>query len=85
MTALAIACALLAAVLFAVAATRQHDEVAGLAIEGRPRLRTFTRLLRSRGWWAGTSLATGGSLLHVVALSLAPLPVVQPLGVFSLV
>ncbi|GLY43265.1 glucosyltransferase [Amycolatopsis sp. NBRC 101858] len=85
MTALAIACALLAAVLFAAAATRQHDEVAGLAVEGTPRLRTLARLLRSRGWWTGTSLAAGGSLLHVVALSLAPLPVVQPLGVFSLV
>ncbi|MFF1610314.1 glycosyltransferase family 4 protein [Amycolatopsis sp. NPDC058278] len=85
MTALAIACALLAAVLFAAAATRQHDEVTELAIEGTPRLRTLARLLRSRGWWAGTSLATGGSLLHVAALSLAPLPVVQPLGVFSLV
>ncbi len=85
MTALAIACALLAAVLFAAAATRQHDEVAGLAVDRTPRLRTLARLLRSRGWWAGTSLAIGGSLLHVVALSLAPLPVVQPLGVFSLV
>ncbi|MEA5360883.1 glycosyltransferase family 4 protein [Amycolatopsis sp., V23-08] len=85
MTALAVACALLAAVLFAAAATRQHHEVAGLAVDGPPRLRTLARLLRSRGWWAGTSLATGGSLLHVVALSLAPLPVVQPLGVFSLV
>jgi glycosyltransferase involved in cell wall biosynthesis len=85
MTAIAIACALLAAVLFAAAATRQHDEVAGLAVDGTPRLRTLARLLRSRGWWTGTSLATGGSLLHVVALSLAPLPVVQPLGVFSLV
>ncbi|WP_326954114.1 glycosyltransferase family 4 protein [Amycolatopsis sp. NBC_01286] len=85
MTALAVACALLAAVLFAAAATRQHDEVAGLAVEGTPRLRTLARLLRSRAWWTGTSLATGGSLLHVVALSLAPLPVVQPLGVFSLV
>jgi glycosyltransferase involved in cell wall biosynthesis len=85
MTALAVVCALLAAVLFAAAATRQHNEVAGLAVDGTPRLRTLARLLRSRGWWTGTSLATGGSLLHVAALSLAPLPVVQPLGVFSLV
>ncbi|WP_370962628.1 glycosyltransferase family 4 protein [Amycolatopsis sp. cg9] len=85
MTALAVVCALLAAALFAVAATRQHAEVAGLAVEGVPGLPTLARLLRSPGWWAGTGLATGGSLLHVVALSLAPLPVVQPLGVFSLV
>ncbi|MFI5590052.1 glycosyltransferase family 4 protein [Amycolatopsis sp. NPDC051758] len=85
MTAFAIVCALAAAVLFAVAATRQHAEVAELAVEGTPGLRTLTRLLRSPGWWTGTGLATGGSLLHVVALSLAPLSVVQPLGVFSLV
>ncbi|MFJ9778846.1 glycosyltransferase family 4 protein [Amycolatopsis sp. NPDC101161] len=85
MTALAIACALVAAVLFAVAAIRQHAEVTELAVDGAPGLRALARLLRSPGWWAGTGLAVGGSLLHVVALSLAPLPVVQPLGVFSLV
>ncbi|MEV7045246.1 glycosyltransferase family 4 protein [Amycolatopsis sp. NPDC051061] len=85
MTALAIVCALVAAVLFAVAATRQHAEVTELAVEGTPGLRVLARLLRSPGWWTGTALATGGSLLHIVALSLAPLPVVQPLGVFSLV
>ncbi len=85
MTALAIACALVAAALFAVAATRQHAEVAVLGVDGTPGLRTLARLLRSPGWWAGTALATGGSVLHLVALSLAPLPVVQPLGVLSLV
>ncbi|MFF1613273.1 glycosyltransferase family 4 protein [Amycolatopsis sp. NPDC058278] len=85
MTALAVACALLAAALFAVAANRQHTEVAGLAVDGSPGLRSLARLLRSPGWWTGTALATGGSLLHVIALSLAPLSVVQPLGVFSLV
>ncbi|WP_103352136.1 glycosyltransferase family 4 protein [Amycolatopsis sp. CA-128772] len=85
MTALAIVCALAAAVLFALAASRQHAEVTDLAVDGTPGLRSLARLLRSPGWWAGTGLATGGSLLHVVALSLAPLPVVQPLGVLSLV
>ena len=85
MTALAVVCALFAAGLFAAAATRQHAEVTGLGVEGTPGLRSLSRLARSPGWWAGTALATGGSLLHVVALSLAPLPVVQPLGVFSLV
>ncbi|MEV6825273.1 glycosyltransferase family 4 protein [Amycolatopsis sp. NPDC051102] len=85
MTAVAMACALVAAVLFAVGAVRQHAEVAELAVAGTPGLRTLARLLRSPGWWAGTGLAVGGSLLHLVALALAPLPVVQPLGVFSLV
>ncbi|RSM37945.1 glycosyltransferase family 4 protein [Amycolatopsis balhimycina DSM 5908] len=85
MTALAIVCALLAAGMFAAAAARQHREVTGLGVEGAPKLRTLARLLRSPGWWLGTGLATGGSLLHILALSLAPLAVVQPLGVFSLV
>jgi glycosyltransferase involved in cell wall biosynthesis len=85
MTALAVVCALLGATLFAAAAVRQHAEVAGLGAEGTPGLRALARLLRSPGWWAGTGLATGGSLLHLAALSLAPLPVVQPLGVLSLV
>ncbi|MFJ1764774.1 glycosyltransferase family 4 protein [Amycolatopsis sp. NPDC088138] len=85
MTAVAIACALLAAVLFAAAAIRQHAEVGGLAVDAAPKLRALAGLLRSPGWWVGTALAAGGSLLHVVALSLAPLAVVQPLGVFSLV
>ncbi|MGW4526492.1 glycosyltransferase [Amycolatopsis sp. NPDC004378] len=85
MTVLAVVCALLGATLFAVAAARQHAEVGGLATAGAPGLRALARLLRSPGWWTGTALAVGGSLLHVVALSLASLPVVQPLGVFSLV
>ncbi|MCR6489176.1 glycosyltransferase [Amycolatopsis sp. OK19-0408] len=85
MTPIAVVCALLAAVLFAVAATRQHAEVTDLAVQGTRGVLALARLLRSPGWWAGTALAVGGSLLHLVALSLAPLPVVQPLGVFSLV
>ncbi|SFW85726.1 glycosyltransferase [Amycolatopsis australiensis] len=85
MTALAIAAALLGAVFFALAATRQHAEVASLGAGRGPALRTLARLLRSRRWWTGTGLAAGGSLLHLAALSLAPLPVVQPLGVLSLV
>ncbi|EOD65002.1 glucosyltransferase, partial [Amycolatopsis vancoresmycina DSM 44592] len=68
-----------------MAATRQHTEVAGLAVDRAPGLRTLSRLLRSPGWWAATGLAAGAGLLHLVALALAPLPVVQPLGVFSLV
>ncbi len=82
---LAIVCALLAAGLFAAAAIRQHREVAVLDVDGLPKLRALAGLLRSPGWWTGTALATGGSLLHVVALALAPLPVVQPLGVVTLV
>lgn len=42
----------------------------------RPRL--LVRLARRRRWLAGTALAIGGWPFHVLALTLAPLTVVQP-------
>jgi hypothetical protein len=79
--------ALLGAVLLALGAQFQgrgvravgdgHDETKGLR-------RTF-RLFRSRGWLLGTGFLTAAILLQLVGLLMAPLPVVQPLGVLSLV
>jgi hypothetical protein len=43
------------------------------------------RLFRSPGWLLGTGFLTAAILLQLVGLLLAPLPVVQPLGVLSLV
>jgi hypothetical protein len=42
-------------------------------------------MIRCRRWQAGTGLAVTGSGLHVTALSQAPLVIVQPIGVLSLV
>jgi drug/metabolite transporter (DMT)-like permease len=42
-------------------------------------------LLRSSRWWGAVTLNCLGALLHVVALGLGPLTVVQPLGVLTLV
>lgn len=42
-------------------------------------------LLRSGRWWSAASLQGSGALLHVAALGLGPLSVVQPLGVLTLV
>ncbi|WP_369207402.1 DMT family transporter [Streptomyces sp. PU-14G] len=42
-------------------------------------------LLRSGTWWTAAALQGVGALLHVVALGLGPLTVVQPLGVLTLV
>lgn len=42
-------------------------------------------LLRSGRWWLAAALQGSGALLHVVALGLGPLTVVQPLGVLTLV
>lgn len=42
-------------------------------------------LLRSGTWWTAAALQGAGALLHVLALALGPLTVVQPLGVLTLV
>jgi len=41
-------------------------------------------LLRDRGWLGGLGMLGAGTVLHVTALSLAPLTVVQPVGVLAL-
>ena len=77
MTLVAIACAVAAAWFFASAVGMQHDAV-----------RATSRLglaVRSPRWMGGTLLALIGSGLHLTALSLAPLAIVQPIGVLSLV
>ncbi|WP_070008697.1 DMT family transporter [Streptomyces abyssalis] len=42
-------------------------------------------LLRSPRWWGAVALNSTGAVLHVGALGLGPLTVVQPLGVLTLV
>lgn len=64
-----------AAVLFAWAATWQHE-----AIGGRFRLE---RVVSSPRWLAGIALSGAAALLHLVALALAPVSVVQPVGVLA--
>jgi drug/metabolite transporter (DMT)-like permease len=87
---LAIVLALLGAVCFAGAAVLQHGAVtAGSRREEDDRpgkvlsLRGLREITRRPGWLAGLALAGGGSVLHATALVLAPLSVVQPLGVLA--
>jgi len=77
MTLVAIACAMAAAWFFASAVGMQHD-----AVRATRRLGLAVRTPR---WLGGTLLALVGSGLHLTALSLAPLAIVQPIGVLSLV
>ncbi len=77
MTLIAIGCAMVAAWFFATAVGFQHDAVRTTSGLGQA--------VRSRRWLGGTVLALIGSGLHLVALSLAPLAIVQPIGVLSLV
>ncbi|MGH3730613.1 MAG: hypothetical protein ACRDTU_17950 [Micromonosporaceae bacterium] len=74
-TAIAIGLAVLGAVCFAAAAYLQHDAVR------RDRIR---HAVRRPAWLAGLVLIGLGATLHGVALALAPLVLVQPIGVLAL-
>jgi drug/metabolite transporter (DMT)-like permease len=86
---LAITLALLGAGCFAGAAVLQHSAVSAGSREEDDRpgkalsLRGLRDITRRPGWLAGLALAGGGSVLHAAALVLAPLSVVQPLGVLA--
>ena len=85
MTPLAIVLAVLAAVGLAFGAMYQHRGVADE--DDHPagfRLGTFLRLLRNRTWLLGLLCLGLGTVANVVALSLAPVMVVQPIGAVSL-
>ncbi len=79
MTWLAVLLAVVGAVFFAFAARFQHDAVR--ATEGN--LRVLELLGRPR-WLAGLALLVAGAGLHAVALGMAPLSVVQPVGVLAI-
>ena len=86
----AIILAMLGAVCFAGAAVLQHRAVTaatpGSVDPGDPPALSMPGLLaatRRRGWLLGLALAGGGTVLHAGALVLAPLSVVQPVGVLA--
>ncbi|MFC7406353.1 hypothetical protein [Georgenia alba] len=97
MTVLAIALAIIDATCFAAAAVVQQRAVrhtvhrhAGTddGEDLHPRhhrlnLRGLLSLPRQPGWLAGAGLMVVGVLLHVVALVLAPVSVIQPIGVLG--
>jgi drug/metabolite transporter (DMT)-like permease len=56
---------------------KQRGAVAARAVDGRHPLRSAADLFRSRWWTIGWLVALGAWLLHVGALSLAPLSIVQ--------
>src|SRR5690606_31438612 len=89
-TGIAIVLAVLGAACFAGAAVLQHGAVtAGSHREEDDQpgkvvsLRGLREITRRPGWLAGLALAGTGSALHATALVLAPLSVVQPLGVLA--
>lgn len=83
---IAVGMALLAAVMFAVAAVAQNAAVADVVRVGRTQTigwAQFRSLARSRIWVGGVSLTAIASVVHAGALVLAPVAVVQPIGVLS--
>jgi drug/metabolite transporter (DMT)-like permease len=89
-TGTAIALAMSGAVCFAGAAVLQHRAVSAESgpDDDRPggtvlSLRGLRAVTRRPGWLLGLAMAVGGSALHAGALVLAPLSVVQPIGVLA--
>ncbi|MCO1655916.1 hypothetical protein [Pseudonocardia humida] len=89
-TAGAISLAVLGAFCFAGAAVLQHGAVSAEsdAEGGRGSgesltLRGLRAVARRPGWLTGLALAGSGTALHALALILAPLSVVQPIGVLA--
>lgn len=87
----AIGMAVVAAVLFAVAAVRQNGAVTavvgarGATPDRGPSVGVgeLRELARSRAWMGSVALTAGASVLHAGALFLAPVVLVQPIGVLA--
>lgn len=75
-----VACALAAAVLFAIAGVTQQQTAAAVPEGGN----LVTRLLRNPRWWGGAVSDTAGYGLQIAALALGSVLLVQPLLVSSL-
>lgn len=91
-TALAVVVGLIAAIAYGAAAVLQHQAIRGANVPdtGQPAgqredlsLRQMLGLLSLPRWRAGLSFMVGGTVLHVIALALAPLTIIQPIGVLA--
>jgi len=91
-TALAVVLAMIAALCFASGAFLQQRAVvdaisdqdgAGATRHTGVGVESFRWLARQRRWLTGWGLIAAGTLLHVSALLLAPVSVVQPIGILA--
>lgn len=80
-----IAAALASAFCFALAAALQHREALGTHAAGVADIRLLLRLCRRPLWLAGVGADVLSMALHVLALSMASLSLVQPIGVTGIV
>ena len=84
MIALAVLLAALGACGYAVGARLQHSAVQETIGDHGLGVRKQLQLVRNPRWLAGLASLASGVVLHVCALGLAPLSVVQPIGVLAL-
>jgi drug/metabolite transporter (DMT)-like permease len=84
---LAIAIVVCSSFLFAGGATIQHLAISktthGDADNPSMSMREMLGLLKNRVWLAGTATVVTGACLHAVGLALAPVTVVQPVGILA--
>lgn len=83
MTPLAITLAAIGACAYAIGARLQNGAVRGMAPESGLGPKGLLRLVRANRWLLGLLSIAIGAVLHAVALGLAPLIVVQPVGVLA--
>ena len=81
----AIVAALSSAFCFALAAALQHREALGTGAAGVADIRLLWRLCQRPLWLTGVAADLASMALHVLALSMASLALVQPLGVTGIV
>lgn len=81
----AVFAALASAFCFALAAALQHREALSTHAAGVADFRLLVRLSRRPLWLLGVGADVLSMALHVLALSMAPLSLVQPLGVTGIV
>lgn len=83
----AVALAVVGAGLFGLAAVRQHTAVratvTGTGRGVRHHLNALRQLLRHPGWLVGSVQGIVAGCMHVVALALAPITLIQPIGVLA--
>lgn len=87
--AVAVVLAVVASISFASGATAQHIGVdRALGTDSADRRLTFSHLvtlLKTPIWLGGLGLVALGACIHLVAVFLAPITVVQPLGILAVV
>lgn len=86
---LAIVLAVIASGCFATGAILQHDAV-GTTFDEKAESRTLNfervmKMLRNKWWLIGTLVIGLGALLHLIGVSLAPVTVIQPVGILAVV